>query len=303
MELKQLRHFVEVAALSSFTKAAVRLNMSQPPLTASIKQLERQLQTKLLLRTTRSVELTAEGRIFLRHAHRILEEARAALAATKSVGMGFGGVLRMGFVGSATYQALPRLIPCFRTLYPSVELVLQESTSAEILSGLYNDDLDLGLIRTPLAATAAVELHPVEVDRFALALPRSHRLAHDKTVRLAAFADEPFVTYSPKIVPSLHSLMMLTCQKAGFVPRVAQEAIQVQTVVSLVASGLGIALIPSAAARFSLPEICFRSLHPRDELMPIAIELCYRRERMTPQAEHFHAMATRQDIAELPLHN
>lgn len=250
MDLRQLQQFVALAETGNFHRAAERLHMAQPPLSISIRKLEDALGTPLFVRTSRGVRLTQAGEAALHDARRALFHAGQARAAALAAAHGERGALRVGFVGSATYALLPKLIPAFRAAHPGIELILHESTSASILDRLERHQLDAGLVRFPILHSGGYTLMPLENDEFVVAVPADSRFAERDAIALKALAGEPFIMHPSAEVPNLQAVAMLLCQQAGFVPRVTQEAVQVQTIVSLVESGLGVALVPSVAARY-----------------------------------------------------
>ncbi|RYE03059.1 MAG: LysR family transcriptional regulator [Sphingomonadales bacterium] len=250
MELRQLRYFVAVAEARNFRRAAVQLNMSQPPLTVAIQRLEQELGERLFDRSAREVTLTPAGAAALELARSTLAQAQNFRAAVRDGAAGDRGRLRIGLVESATFALLPRVIPLFRARYPLVELVLEGATSQDIVRRLESGDMDVGLVRLPLLASRAVETRTVEQDELHLAVPTASRLAKLGTIALDQVADEPFILHGR--VSVLHLISLMACQEAGFTPRVTQEAAQVSAILSLVRSGLGVALVPGRA-RAALP--------------------------------------------------
>jgi DNA-binding transcriptional LysR family regulator len=249
MDLRQLRYFATLAETLNFHRAAERLNISQPPLTVAIRKLEDELGARLFDRESRGVRLTDAGRAALPAARATLEQAALVRDAVRLGRQGESGALSVGFVGSAISAALPRIIPAFRALYPGVDLRLEEMTSVSIVAALAARQLDVGLVRLPLVQPAGVDLSVIERDRLVVALLDSHPLAKRRSLALSDLRDEPLILHGP--VSVLRSVVLLACQRAGFVPRIAQDATQVQTILSLVQSGLGSALVPSAMARIA----------------------------------------------------
>ncbi len=287
MDLRQLRYFVTLADTRNFHRAAERLHMSQPPLTVAIRKLEEELGTALFERGTRGVTLTAAGQASLDIARATLTQADRFRQAVREGAMGERGRLRVGFVGSATFDLLPRIIPEYRRLYPLVELVLEEATSVEIARRLTAGDLDVGLVRLPLMEIAAVDVQSVDQDEMFAALPDSSRFVGADTVPLKALAEEPFILQSR--ISVLHSTTLTACHEAGFVPRVAQEAAQLSAVLALVRSGLGVALVPSRAAS-SVPQgVRLVRLSRR---VPIETGVVLPRGNASPLARNFAAIAT-----------
>ena len=247
MKLQQLRQFVALAETGNFHRAAERLHMAQPPLSVSIRKLEEELGGALFERTTTGVLLTAAGQAMLEDARRTLAHAEQCRQAVQHAHQGTGGRLRLGIIGSATYALLLRLIPSLRARYPQITLELSEATSSEILDGLLARRFDAGLLRFPLLDARGFELLPLDRDDFVLAVAETSPLAARDAIALSEAAREPFIMYPRAKVPGLAALAMMRCQFSGFAPQVAQEAAQVQTIMSLVASGLGVGLVAGVA--------------------------------------------------------
>jgi DNA-binding transcriptional LysR family regulator len=294
MDLRRIRHFVVLAETLNFRRAAERLHMAQPPLSVSIQKLEAELGTRLFDRSTSGVALTASGRAALAEARRILFYNEQFREQAMSAAQGTSGQLLVGFVGSTTSGMLQKLVPLFRAEYPGVELILRESTSGAILQQIVNDELDIGLVRTPLLESTSARLLPLERDRFVAAIPRGNPLTARAELRLSELADQPFVMYSRGYAAGLHSAAMLVCQASGFVPRVAQEATQIQTVLAMVESGLGVALVPSVTQRFATPKMVFRRLIDLPEVADIGVALAFKPERESGAAQRFRTLASRE---------
>jgi len=291
MELRQLRQFVAVADLMSFRRAAERLHMAQPPLSVAIRKLEDELGAELFERRGRTIRLTPAGHEALRASRRCLSDADEVFNATRTAAKGESGRVRLGFVGSATYALLPRLIPVFRRRYPGIELELRESTNLELLALLEQERLDVGLVRYPTASASALRFQVVERDVFQAVLPRKHPLASRRAVTLEALAREPLIDYASTQVPGLHAMVMLAFQHAGLSPRVVQEATQVQTVVSLVQSGLGVALVPSVSSRLASKNVVFRPIRGLPAATSIGIALAYQPLNETAAAKRLREVA------------
>ncbi len=252
MNLRQLQQFIALAETGNFHRAAEQLHMAQPPLSVSIRKLEQELGSPLFERTTTGVVLTTTGSAMLADARAALFHAGQCRQAVQDAREGEGGLLRLGIVGSATYALLPALIPSVRARYPKLTLELMESTSVEILEGIRSRRFDVGLLRYPVLDPRGIELFPLDRDSFVLAVSEESHLARHEAIALSEAANEPFVMYPHDKVPGLASLAMIRCQFSGFSPRVAQEAMQVQTIMSLVASGLGVGLV-AGVSRLVMP--------------------------------------------------
>ena len=255
MNLRQLRQFVTLAETGNFHRAAEQLHMAQPPLSVSIRKLEEELGSPLFERTTSGVLLTPAGAAMLADARVTLLHAERCRNAVLDARSGEGGLVRLGIVGSATYALLPELIPSLRERYPKMELELSEATSSEILDGLLSRRFDAGLLRYPVLNPSGFEILPLDRDDFVLAVSEKSPLAAHDAIALSDAAGEPFIMYPADKVPGLSALAMMRCQFSGFVPHVAQEAMQVQTIMSLVASGLGVGLVAGVSRRVMPPGI------------------------------------------------
>jgi DNA-binding transcriptional LysR family regulator len=272
-ELRQLRHFVAVAEQLHFGRAAAALHISQPPLSRSIRALEARVGATLLARTRRRVELTPEGARFLEEAKRVIAQLERAVLEVGSMAAGAGGRLRLGFVSLADYGVLPGLLKAYKAARPGVELALREMLSPDQATALAAGELDFGLLLPPVVPpSAAAELDHVVVqrERFLAALPARHRLARGRgRIAVRDLAADAFVMVPRAIAPGLYDIVAALAARAGFAPRIAQEAIQMQTVVSLVSSGLGVALVPASVANLGRRGVAYREIadaHPRLDL-------------------------------------
>jgi DNA-binding transcriptional LysR family regulator len=258
-ELRQLRHFIAVAQHLHFGRAAAALHMSQPPLSRSIQDLEARLGATLLARSRRKVELTPEGARFLEEAQRVIAQLERAVLEVGSMAAGAGGRLRLGFVSLADFGVLPGLLKAFKASHPGVALALREMLSPDQALALSAGELDFGLLLPPVAGD--LEHLVVQRERFVVALPARHALARARgRIAMRQLSGEAFVMAPRDIAPALHDIVALLTARAGFSPRVAQEAIQMQTVVSLVSSGLGVAVVPSSVANLGRQGVAYREI-------------------------------------------
>lgn len=222
--------------------------------------------------------MTAAGDALLADARRVLFHADQARKSVRMVVHGESGSLRLGFVGSATYALLPRTIPPFRALYPDIEVSLLEERTVVLLDMLRANSIDAALVRGPVASDPHLESWVVERDDFVLAVNHAHRLAGNTRLALSTVAADPFIMYSAADVPGLHGKVLSLCGQAGFAPQVHQEAVQVQTVISLVASGLGVAIVPGVARAYSNPHVRFIRLRDQDAREAISLSLVTHKE-------------------------
>ena len=261
VELRLWRQFTAVADELHFGRAARRLHMTQPPLTQGIAQLERLLGVRLFDRTKRSVALTAAGAALLPQARELLARAQALPAQARAAAAGEIGRLRLAFVSTVGFTVLPAWVRAFREEQPRVQLDLIEATGDVQLQGLAQGDIDAGLLlHSPGFAPAGLELLRVAREPLVLALPESHALAQSARLPLAAVLTQPLVTFPRRIVPSLHDAIFAMYHAAGREPQVAQEAIQMQTIVNLVSAGLGIAWVPDSVRQFQRGGVVYRQL-------------------------------------------
>ncbi len=258
MHINQLRYFVVLAEELSFTIAAKRLGMSQPPLSQQIQALEAELQTALFLRTSRRVELTAAGAALLERARTILAQIEDAAQEIRAIGHGSVGMLRMATTGSVLLDRLAGLIAFYRANEPGVVIRLHELAPQEQLLALQSQRVDLAVIRHP-APTPDLESRVLWHEKVVAALPEHHRLAAKKSLRLSDLADDPHVFL--RLHDSNYARYLRDCCiEAGFVPRIAQEVVESYSMVSLVAAGLGVALVPEAVQTLTRKGVVYRPL-------------------------------------------
>jgi DNA-binding transcriptional LysR family regulator len=263
MDLHQLRYFVAVAEERHFGRAAQRLHMSQPPLSMQIKALERELGIGLLERTSRRVALTDAGRVFLERAKAILGAVEQAREVARGAERGLQGRLEVGFISSASLSLLPPSIRLFRERFGGVELELKELTSAQQIDALYEGGIRVGLVRLPLRAPG-IRFEPVLEERLVVALPSGHALESLDRVSLESIADLPLIFFTRQLIPGFHAQIVELFQRVGAFPKVAQHAVHLQTIVGLVASGVGIAILPSSAEQVSREGVVYRALDVPD---------------------------------------
>ena len=271
MELRHVRYFVTVAEHLSFARAARALHISQPPLSRQIRALEDELGTPLLTRTKRAVALTPAGAALLPEARRLLRDADALKVGARAHAAGEIGTLALGFIGLAAYNVLPGVLPEFHRLHPGVRLALREATSDVLLGALRQGEIDVALVLPP-ADDPALEYATLHRDVLVAALPAARRELRGRApLRLAALATEPFVLFPRKVGTSLYDQIVGLCRRAGFSPRVEQEAIQMQTIVSLVAAGMGVALVPASLMNLRRTGVVYRPLTDRSPRIELGI--------------------------------
>lgn len=291
--LRQFEQFLAVAELMSFRQAAERLNMAQPPLTAAIRQMEAELGVRLLERSNRITALTPAGAVLVDEARRAVQQAARALDLTRRTGAGEIGMLRLGFVASAVKDLLPRLIVAFRKGYSEVSLQLTEATSAQQVSGLLDDTLDAGLIVLPMppGAEGRLRVCATVVSSLIAAIPADDPLAQRTgPVGLAELKERPWIEFPQNEGPGLYSVITQACAAAGFVPRVAQRAVQMETIVSLVGAGLGVALVPQVFCDPARSGVVFRNIEGPGAPIEYALGLACRTSGHAPVLTNFIAI-------------
>ena len=295
-DLNQLRCFVAVAEELHFGRAAQRLNMTQPPLSRQIQVLEHIVDAALLARTSRSVQLTPAGRSFLPEAKRILKLAESAAQVARRIALGKTGSLKIGFTAAAAYGFLPDLVAACRERLGDVDLSLKEMVSADQLEALTTGQLDVGLLRPPVArrelATRRVLAEPLLA-----AVPVGHAMAAQPQVAIREFDGEPFVMYSPFEARYFHDLLAAQFSRANILPRYVQHLSQVHSILALVRAGLGVAIVPAAAASLNFTGVVLRPLALR---FSAAVELLmvWRRDSDNPMTASLVDIAS--DLATAP---
>lgn len=292
LTLRQMQQFLAVAETLSFRRAAERLNMAQPPLTAAIRQMERDLGVRLIERGNRVAGLTAAGQVLQEEAGRTVLQAERAVLLTRRAGAGMLGSLRMGFLASATRHFLPPMLARFRASHPDVDLTLVEKPTARQVSALLEDRQDVGIVALPLppGTETRIAIRTLLHSRFVAAVPSTHALAgDDRPVRLAMLAAEPWVLFPPNEGPGLASTILGACSRAGFSPQIVQQAIQMDTIIGLVAAGVGVSLVPERLPGASHPGVVFRPLIGPGTPIPYKVALAWRIGDLSPVLQAFLA--------------
>jgi DNA-binding transcriptional LysR family regulator len=257
---RRLAYFVAVAEELSFTRAAQRLHMAQPPLSQQIALLEKELGAVLFDRSRRAVRLSPAGAALLPEARRLLADLDETARMVRRVATGSVGRLAVGFVPSAINGALADVLRAFRGTHPDVELVLREMAPDPLLRAVRDRRLDLGVLYLPISEPDLTQ-HRLGTEDLLLALPADHPAAAMAEVALADVAHEPFVLPEQHDVPGLHAAVTATFADAGIAPRVAQRGVWLmQTLLGLVAAGIGLALVPSSVAALNRTGVALRPL-------------------------------------------
>jgi DNA-binding transcriptional LysR family regulator len=272
MDLRHLRYFSAVAEERHFGRAARRLRIAQPPLSRQIQALEAELGFSLFDRSSRHVRLTPAGEALFAHVHRVFDAVELATSHARRAAAGKTGRIVVGYPSSVAFSGLVELLRAFRARSPDVEVVLRELPPQEQLEWLLDGRLDVGFIRAPIDQPE-LERRVVRRETLVVALPETHPLANAKRkspIHLSQLAREPFVSFPRARGPAFFDMLMRLCHDAGFTPRIVQEAPQLD-LVSLVAAGFGVAIMPGSVRAARRPGVVFRPIHgaPRADLLVV----------------------------------
>jgi len=248
-----------VAEELHFGRAAERLHMAQPPLSQQIRQLEAELGFQLFHRTKRSVVLTEAGQIFWGECRKIFWQLDQAVRTGQQVSRGELGQLAIAFVSSAAYSVLPQILRSFRSTMPQVSLALHELTTDQQIQWLREGRIDVGFVRPPIE-DETFGCTTIFQEPLVVALPQTHSLAQHPQIALSRLAGESFILFPRMLAPGLYDQIITLCQQGGFSPSVVQEAIQMQTIISLVAAEMGVAIVPISLQNLQRTGVVYRPL-------------------------------------------
>lgn len=285
-DLRQLRYFVAVAEELHFGRAAERLHMTQPPLSHAISTLEEELGAELFVRSRRGVTLSAPGAALLPEARRLLAETAALPDLVRRAAAGENGSLALSFVSSADYSMLPQFLRKYRTQYPQVQLTLREATSDVQVDDLLHSRIDCGFLIPPLPEHAQVVLDymPVLSEPLILATPAGTP-GDTRPVWLKNAPRLPLIIFPREASPALHDAILSCFTAAGITPQIGQQAIQMQTIVGLVSSGMGLALVPESVSNLMRRGVEYRPL--RDAVPHVETGIAWRRDNDSPVLKGF----------------
>lgn len=256
-ELSQLRCFVAVAEELHFGRAALRLNMTQPPLSRQIQILERVLDVTLLERSNRAVRLTPAGQRFLTDARHLLKLAESAAVLARRMANGKAGSINIGFTATSAYSYVPALVGACRRELPDIEISLKEMVSSDQLKRLDSGEIDIALLRPPIPR-GNLDAFRVTAEPLIAALPSGHPLAQAAQLRLEDLASEPFIMYEPYEARYFHDLLVELFSRASLVPNYVQHLAQIHSILAMVHSGVGVALVPEAALNLHFSGVVLR---------------------------------------------
>jgi len=231
--------------------------MAQPPLSQSIRRLEASLGAALFERSRRHVALTPAGSVFLAEARKTLEQAERAMRLARRAAAGENAELSVAFVSRALFCGLPRGVREFREKWPNATVRLNEFPSSQQIEGLKKRTVDLGLLYTPNDGLEELAVRPVERSDYVAVVSTALPISRRRNIRLAELSGYPFVVAPLAASPHITGNVLAACRHAGFTPRIAQESLQEAVMVSLVASGIGVALMPATARSVRIDRVAF----------------------------------------------
>lgn len=296
--LRRLRYFVTVAEELNFQKASDRLNITQPALWRQIRELEREIDVRLFTREPTGIGLTEAGRGYLEDVRRVMAALDEARSRAQRVEGGQVGVLHIAFNEiAARARCLPRYFHAFRTRFPAIELQLSVMMSQRQVEALERREIDAGfLFHRP--AEPGLDHRPILGDDHIVALPRDHRLAGAARIRLADLADEPLIMPSPLLNRALHGRLMSACLAGGLVPHVIQHADNENTLLNMVAAGMGAAFVNASCRARNTRDLAFREIE--NFSVPVRLDLVWRRDNASAPLAHFIELVSAAGPEEAP---
>ncbi|CAG4899554.1 LysR substrate-binding domain-containing protein [Paraburkholderia gardini] len=286
IDLRQLRYFVTLAEELNFGRAATRLHITQPPLSQQIMQLEAELDTPLFIRGKRPLRLTQAGVELLAGARRLLAQSEVVIEHAKLAGRGERGRLGIAFISGSLPKVLPECIGAFRQRHPDVRLDLREGVSSTQRETILAGEMDVGFVRPVGNDTDELTSRMLLSEPMMLAVPDQHALALVERVPVGALAAEPLILFNRQHSRYFHRIVSDILQRAGVTPEVAQDATQLYTVVALVSSRLGVAIVPASARHMRFPGVVFRHLE-LDRPVSAVLELTWRTGDTNPALLNF----------------
>ncbi len=292
MELRHLRYFLAVAEEASFTRAAARVGIGQPPLSQQIQSLEKELGTALFVRTPQGARLTDAGAAFLVEVRRVLVDVDRAADTARRAARGESGRLRLGFTASAAFNpVVPALIRDYRRAWPAVELALEETNTAGLLSALADGRLEAAFIRYSVATPQELQLLKFPDEPMKIAVPAAHPLAARRRAPLSALVGEPFILFPRSFGTSLYDEILAACRQSGFSLSISQEAPQMSSIVNLVAAELGVSVVPESTALMQLPGVRYLDIEGQVPMARLALAWMPLQSGASPSLRHLLDLA------------
>jgi DNA-binding transcriptional LysR family regulator len=293
VELRHLRYFVAVAQEEHMTRAAAKLGIQQPPLTQQIQILEKELGVKLFLRESRRIQLSPAGRVFLTDAQAILASAEQAILRVQRFELGEEGNLRLGFTSSASlHQMTPDLVRAFRETYPLIKLDIEEGAAHDLMHALAQEKIDIAFSRSsvkPYPGTASFELLKEDM---VIAIPMNHPLSNSPNgvLSLKDLRNENFIFYQQVNGSGIKESLINECAKEGFEPKSAQVVYRIMGALHIVASGLGIAIVPKSMQAIQPESVVYKTFHP-NSVLTVPLSLAYRENSSKLAVQRFLTLA------------
>jgi DNA-binding transcriptional LysR family regulator len=286
IELRQLRYFLAVAEEMHFGRAATKLHMTQPPLSQAIQALEANIGAQLFIRTTRSIALTAAGSALIPEAKKILQQTKTLPQLVQRAASGEVGNLSLAFISIADYSILPPFLRQFRHHHKEVRIELREATSNVQLELLEKSEVDAGLLIPPIPPklSAILNYQKVLSEPLILAVPETYS-SRKNAQALSTYADLALIIFPRKIAPSLHDSILACFRAEGLTPAIAQEAIQMQTIIGLVSAGMGIALVPQSVSNLIRPGVVYYTMPSLT--VRVEIGIAWRKDNSSPVLKSF----------------
>ena len=292
MELRHLRYFVAAAEELHFRRAAERLGIAQPALSQQIQQLEQEIEALLFHRLTRGVELTDAGRAFVEDARIILDHVEQAKAKAQRVARGDQGMIRIGFTGSASFNPLvPGVIQDYRARFPGIAVSLIESGSSQLVDSLRAGRVDAAFIRSPSREVDGLFVVSIIEEEMLIALPSRHDLAASASLSLEALSGEPFILFPRANSPEVFDNIVLACRRAGFSPKIIQQAPEVASALNLIAAGEGVSIIPASMQHMQPQGVAYRAILGDAPRVPLS--LAHRSNEPSAAVRNLTALARR----------
>jgi DNA-binding transcriptional LysR family regulator len=293
MELRHVNYFLALAEEKHFTRAAERSGIQQPPFSRQIRDLEEMVGARLFTRAPNGTFLTEAGRAFQSAVQNIPNQIERATRDAQRAARGEVGSLRVGYTGSAGFHpVVSSAIRSFRRNYPEVDLSLEEANTPRLVEGIKDGSYDVGFLRPGASGSAELQERLLVEEAMVAVLPADHPLSAAEKVKLARLKDEPFILLPPSSGPILHDEIYAACRSAGFEPTLGQMAPQIGSVINLVATGLGVSLVPECMRCLQVPGVVFRSLAGKGPIARLAVSL--RRGESAVTVRNFNAECKRQ---------
>jgi DNA-binding transcriptional LysR family regulator len=290
MELRHLRYFVAVAEELHFRRAAERLGIQQPPLSAQIRHLETELGAPLFRRETRGVTLTEAGETLLGEARQILSRVDQAKVDVGRSARGESGRVRVGFAGAISFHPLvPTTIKTCRSRYPGMIMSPQITTTTQLMAEVRDGGCDVAFVRPPLVDSDGLDIHPLVEEPMLIALPSDHPLAGNAAIPLGAIARDELIVTPREVDPGFYDYVIESCRQAGFAPNLGQPGPQMAALIGMVAAGLGVAIVPECFQQIRPAGVSYHRIEGETPIPTIA--LIHRHVERSPSVRNFVTVA------------